>query len=83
MSEIQVNGYVRVPKGTMVYPTGDGVEAPSTRDRVVKVAKIFDVDVKSDSFYLLLPGRDAAAIFRGQRQQDVPLIPISWNLRIV
>jgi|SwirhirootsSR2_FD_contig_71_2974284_length_1233_multi_3_in_0_out_0_1 hypothetical protein len=55
MSEIQVNGYVRVPKGTMVYPTGDGVEAPSTRDRVVKVAKIFDVDVKSDSFYLLLP----------------------------
>jgi hypothetical protein len=55
MSEIQVNGYVRVPKGTMVYPTGDGVEAPSTRDQVVKVANIFDVDVKSDGFYLLLP----------------------------
>ena len=55
MSEIQVNGYVRVPKGTMVYPTGDGVEAPSTRDQVVKVARIFDVDVKSDGFYLLLP----------------------------
>ena len=55
MSEIQVGGYIRVPKGTMVYPTGDGVEAPSTRDQVVKVAKIFDVDVKSDNFYLLLP----------------------------
>jgi hypothetical protein len=55
MSEIQLNGYVRVPKGTTVYPTGDGVEALSTRDQVVKVAKIFDVDVKSDSFYLLLP----------------------------
>jgi hypothetical protein len=55
MSEIQVNGYVRVPKGTMVYPTGDGTEAPSTRDQVVKVVKIFDVDIKSDSFYLLLP----------------------------
>ncbi len=50
-----MNGYVRVAKGTMVYPTGDGVEAPSTRDQVVKVAKIFDVDVKSHSFYLLLP----------------------------
>jgi hypothetical protein len=55
MSEIQVNGYVRVPKGTMVYPTGDGTEAPSTRDQVVKVVRIFDVDIKSDSFYLLLP----------------------------
>jgi hypothetical protein len=55
MSEIEVNGYVQVPKGTMVYPTGDGTEAPSTRDQVVKVVRIFDVDIKSDSFYLLLP----------------------------
>src|SRR3954469_19598309 len=55
MSEIQVNGYVRVPKGTIVYPVGDGVQAPSTRDQVVKVKRIFDVDVKSDNFYLLLP----------------------------
>jgi hypothetical protein len=55
MSEIQVDGYIRVPKGTIVYPTGDGVEAPSTRDQVVKVTNIFDVDVKSDNFYLLLP----------------------------
>ncbi|MBM6582213.1 hypothetical protein ILT44_18585 [Microvirga sp. BT689] len=55
MSEIQVEGYIRVPKGTTVHPTGDGVEAPSTRDQVVKVANIFDVDVKSESFYLLLP----------------------------
>src|SRR3954454_23851876 len=55
MSEIQVNGYVRVPKGTIVYPIGDGVQAPSTRDQVVKGKRIFDVDVKSDNFYLLLP----------------------------
>ncbi len=55
MSEIEVDGYARVPKGTMVYPTGDGVEAPSTCDQVVKVVKIIDVDVNSDSFYLLLP----------------------------
>jgi hypothetical protein len=34
---------------------GDGVEAPATRDQVVKVTRIFDVDVKSDNFYLLLP----------------------------
>jgi hypothetical protein len=55
MSEVQVNGYIRVPKGTTVYPTGDGVEAPSTRDQVVKVTNVFDVDIKSDNFYLLLP----------------------------
>ncbi|QRM34131.1 hypothetical protein [Microvirga sp. VF16] len=50
-----MGGYIRVPKGTCVYPTGDGVEAPSARDQVVKVTNIFDVDVKSDNFYLLLP----------------------------
>ncbi|MGO4388084.1 hypothetical protein AB4Y85_11140 [Microvirga sp. 2YAF29] len=55
MSQIQVDGYIRVPKGTTVYPKGDGVEAPSTREQVVKVTNIFDVDVKSDNFYLLLP----------------------------
>ncbi|WP_210485316.1 hypothetical protein [Microvirga antarctica] len=55
MSEIQASGYIRVPKGTTVYPTGDGVPAPSSRDQVVKVKRIFDVDVKSESFYLLLP----------------------------
>jgi hypothetical protein len=55
MADIQVGGYIRVPKGTMVYPTGDGVEAPSTRNQVVKVTNIVDVDVKSDNFYLLLP----------------------------
>ena len=55
MLDIQVDGYIRVPKGIMVYPTGDGVEAPSARDQVVRVANIFDVDVKSDNFYLLLP----------------------------
>ncbi|MBZ6077968.1 hypothetical protein [Microvirga puerhi] len=55
MSDIQVDDYVRVPRGTMVYPTGDGVAAPSSRGQVVKVANIFDVDVKSDNFYLLLP----------------------------
>lgn len=55
MSDVQVGGYIRVPKGTIVYPTGDGVEAPSAREQVVKVKRIFDVDVKSDNFYLLLP----------------------------
>lgn len=55
MSDIQVNGYIRVRKGTVVYPIGDGVPTLSTRDQVVKVKEIFDVDVKSDSFYLLLP----------------------------
>lgn len=55
MSVIQVDGYIRVPKGTVVYPKGDGVEAPSARDQVVRVTNIFDVDVKSDNFYLLLP----------------------------
>ncbi|MBF9233427.1 hypothetical protein [Microvirga alba] len=55
MSEIQVTGYIRVPKGTMVYPTGDGIPSTSARDQVVKVKTIFDVDVKSDNFYLLLP----------------------------
>src|SRR5919107_2718277 len=39
----------------MVYPTGNGVEPPATRDQVVKVTNIVDVDVKSDNFYLLLP----------------------------
>ncbi len=55
MADIQVGGYIRVPKGSMVYPSGDGVEAPSTRNQVVKVTNIVDVDVKSDNFYLLLP----------------------------
>jgi len=55
MSEIQVNGYVQVPKGTIVYPTGNGVQAPAARKQVVKVTDIFDVGVKSDNFYLLLP----------------------------
>lgn len=55
MSDIQVDGYIRVPKGTTVYPMGHGVEALSTREQVVKVKNIFDVDVKSDNFYLLLP----------------------------
>jgi hypothetical protein len=55
MTDIQVNGYIRVPRGTVVYPIGDGVPAPTTREQTVKVKKIFDVDVKSDSFYLLLP----------------------------
>lgn len=55
MSTIQVNGYVRVPKGTIVHPVADGVAAPSTRSKTVKVQRIFAVDVKSESFYLLLP----------------------------
>jgi hypothetical protein len=55
MSMIRVNGYVRVPKGTTVHPVDDGTAAPSTRSQTVKVQRIFAVDVKSESFYLLLP----------------------------
>jgi hypothetical protein len=83
MSEIQVNGYVRVPKGTTVYPTGDGVEAPSTRDQVVKVAKIFDVDVKSDNFYLLLPDEMRLRYFEasgGKRPVDPDILEFTDRL---
>src|SRR3954451_20299385 len=55
MSSLQSGDYVRVPKGTIVYPIGDGLPAPSGRDQVVKVKRIFDVDAKSEAFYLLLP----------------------------
>jgi len=55
MAEMQGNGYVRVPKGTTVYPLGEGEPFLSTRSQVVKVKQTFDVDVKSDNFYLLLP----------------------------
>lgn len=55
MSKILVNGYVRVPRGTLIHAVGDGVAAPSARNQTVKVQRIFDVDVKSENFYLLLP----------------------------
>jgi hypothetical protein len=55
MTKIPAASYVRVPKGTIVYPLGDGVPAPSKRDQVVKVKRTFDVDAKSEVFYLLLP----------------------------
>lgn len=83
MSEIELNGYVRVPKGTMVYPTGDGVEALSARDQVVKVAKIFDVDVKSDNFYLLLPDEMRLRYFEcsgGKRPIDPDILEFTERL---
>jgi hypothetical protein len=83
MSEIQVNGYVQVPKGTMVYPTGDGLEAPSTRNLVVKVAKIVDMDVKSDSFYLLLPDEMRVRYFAasgGKRPIDADILDFADRL---
>lgn len=83
MSEIQVNGYVKVPKGTMVYPTGDGIEAPSTRNLVVKVAKISDVDVKSNSFYLLLPDDMRMRYFEssgGKRPVDLDILEFADRL---
>jgi hypothetical protein len=83
MSEIEVNGYVRVPKGTTVYPTGDGVEAPSTREQVVKVARIFDVDVKSDNFYLLLPDEMRLRYFEasgGKRPIDPDILEFTDRL---
>lgn len=83
MSEIEADGYVKVPKGTMVYPTGDGVEAPSTRNMVVKVAKIVDVDVKSDSFYLLLPDEMRLRYFEasgGKRPIDPDILEFTDRL---
>lgn len=83
MSEIQVDGYVQVPKGTMVYPTGDGVEVPSKRNMVVKVAKIVDVDVKSDSFYLLLPDEMRLRYFEasgGKRPIDTDILEFTDRL---
>ncbi len=78
-----MNGYVRVPKGTTVYPTGDGVEAPSTREQVVKVARIFDVDVKSDNFYLLLPDEMRLRYFEasgGKRPIDSDILEFTDRL---
>ncbi len=78
-----MNGYVRVPKGTTVYPTGDGVEAPSTREQVVKVARIFDVDVKSDNFYLLLPDEMRLRYFEasgGKRPIDPDILEFTDRL---
>ncbi|MEE1655516.1 hypothetical protein VB618_04840 [Microvirga sp. CF3062] len=83
MSQIQVDGYMRVPKGTMVYPTRDGVEAPSTRDQVVKVTNIFDVDVKSDKFYLLLPDELRLRYFEangGKRPIDQDILEFADRL---
>jgi hypothetical protein len=83
MSEMQVDGYIRVPKGTMVYPTGDGVEAPSIRDQVVKVTNIFDVDVKSDNFYLLLSDEMRLRYFEangGKRPIDQDILEFTDRL---
>jgi hypothetical protein len=83
MSEMQVDGYIRVPKGTMVYPKGEGVEAPSTRDQVVKVTNIFDVDVKSDNFYLLLPDEMRLRYFEangGKRPIDQDILEFTDRL---
>lgn len=55
MAVIAPDGYVRVPKNTLVYPVDGGVPAASTRDQTVKVKRILAVDVKSENFYLLLP----------------------------
>jgi hypothetical protein len=65
----------------MVYPTGDGVEAPATRDQVVKVTNIFDVDVKSENFYLLLPDEMRLRYFEASGA-NVRLIRTFWSLLI-
>ena len=83
MSVIQVDGYIRVPRGTLVYPTGDGVEAPATRDQVVRVTRIFDVDVKSDNFYLLLPDDMRLRYFEasgGKRPLDQDILEFTDRL---
>lgn len=76
MMVVQVDGYVRLRRGTVVYSMVGGEPSPSKRDQVVKVRKIFDVDVKSDSFYLLLPDDLRARYFessgsKGQIPSDV------------
>jgi hypothetical protein len=83
MSEIQVNGYVHVPKGTIVYPTGDGVEAPTTRNQVVKVEIIFYVYYKSHKFYLLLPDEMRLRYFEssgGKRPVDPDILEFTDRL---
>jgi hypothetical protein len=55
MTVTATTSHVRVPKGTLVHPADGGVPATSTREQTVKVKRIFPVDVKSESFYLLLP----------------------------
>lgn len=55
MSTIEAAGYVRVPKGTLVYSADGGDPVPSAREQTVKVKRIFDLHVKSEDFYLLLP----------------------------
>jgi hypothetical protein len=67
----------------MVYPTGDGVEAPATRDQVVKVTNIFDVDVKSENFYLLLPDEMRLRYFEangGKRPIDQDILEFTDRL---
>jgi hypothetical protein len=83
MSEIQVSAYIRVPRGTMVYPKGDSVEAPSARNQVVKVTNIFDVDVRSDNFYLLLPDEMRLRYFEssgGKRPTDPDILEFTDRL---
>jgi hypothetical protein len=83
MTDIRVGGHVRVPKGTAVYPTGNGVQGLSTRDQVVKVANIFDVDVKSDNFYLLLPDEMRLRYFEasgGKRPIDEDILEFADRL---
>jgi hypothetical protein len=80
MTKILVNGYIRVPKGTIVYPVGDGVPAPSARDQVVKVKKIFDVDAKSDSFYMLLPDDMRQRYFEGNGSIDADIFEYTDKL---
>jgi len=83
MSEIHPGGYIRVPKGTMVYPKGEGVEAPSTRDQVVKVTSIVDVDVKSENFFLLLPDEMRLRYFEasgGKRPIDQDILEFTDRL---
>jgi len=67
----------------MVYPTGSGVEAPAARKQVVKVTSIFDVDVKSNNFYLLLPDEMRLRYFEasgGKRPIDQDILEFTDRL---
>jgi hypothetical protein len=83
MTMIVADGYVRVPKGTLVYPADGGVPAPSTRDQTVKVKRIVAVDVKSESFYLLLPDDMRLRYFEAsgaKRSIDPDILEFTDNL---
>lgn len=83
MTLIAANDYVRIPKDTLIYTLNGGVAARSTREQTVKVKRIFDVDVKSESFFLLLPDDMRLRYFEasgGKRSVDPDILEFTDSL---